>query len=146
MTTIREAKREDWPGIERVVRAAWHQDYTATGEVYLALEELDDKVDWLHDEFDAFGSRFLVADDGGRIVGLAITHGREGRVWLDDLFVEPAARRRGVARDLVKAAAPPDAEVLCEVNARNAPGLALFRELGFEKVVETVVLRRGPVG
>jgi GNAT superfamily N-acetyltransferase len=142
---IREARRDDWPAIERVVRAAWHDHYCTTGEVLLQVERLDDKVEWLREEFNAFGSRFIVADDGGRVVGVTIAHGDdEGRLWIDDLFVEPSSRRQGVARELVKRILPKDAETIAEVNAENAPALALFRELGFARSVETVVLKRPP--
>jgi GNAT superfamily N-acetyltransferase len=143
---IREATRDDWQAIERVARAAWHADYSTTAEVVLELERLDDKVAYMRDEFNAFGSRFVVATDGGRVVGALIAHAVEGRVWVDDLFVEPGARRQGIARELVKAVSPKDAEVCAEVNARNAPALALFRELGYEKAVETVVWKRPPQG
>lgn len=143
---IREARRNDWPEIERVVRAAWHDDYCTSAEVVLDIERLEEKLDWLKDEFNAFGSRFLVAEDGGRTVGLAIAHAREGRIWIDDLFVGPESRRQGIARELVKHCMVDDAEVRAEVNARNAPALALFKEIGFLASVETVVLKRPPKG
>jgi ribosomal protein S18 acetylase RimI-like enzyme len=142
--SIREANRDDWPAIERVLRAAWHDDYCTTGEVLLRVEDLEDKVDQLRDEYNAFGSRFIVADDGGRIVGAAVAHEETGRIWIDDLFVLPEARRQGVARELLKHVMANDTEAIAEVNANNAPALALFRELGFVKAVETIVLRRPP--
>jgi ribosomal protein S18 acetylase RimI-like enzyme len=143
---IREAARDDWPAIERLVSAAWHDDYCTSAEIYQDIERLEEKLDWLKDEFDSFGSRFFVAEDQGRLTGLVVGHAHGGRVWIDDLFVHPDARRQGVARALLERSTPRDAEVRCEVNARNAAGIALFREMGFEKIVETVVLRRPPQG
>ncbi len=143
---IRDANRDDWPGIERALRDAWHDRYCTTGEVLLAIESLEDKVEWLREEFNAFGSRFVVADDAGRIVGALVAHAESGRIWIDDIFVAPGARRQGVARALIERTLPRDAEAIAEVNALNDPALALFRELGFAKVVETVVLRRPPQG
>jgi ribosomal protein S18 acetylase RimI-like enzyme len=143
---IREARRDDWPALERVVRAAWHDDYCTTAEVVLDIEDLEDKLEYLREEFNSFGSRFLVAEDGGRVVGLAVAHAREGRIWIDDLFVGPEARRQGIARALVANCVVDDAEVRAEVNARNAPALALFREIGFAQSVETVLLKRPPKG
>ncbi|MGH3414351.1 MAG: GNAT family N-acetyltransferase [Marmoricola sp.] len=143
---IREPRRDEWPAIERLVRAAWHKDYSAVGEVVLGIEALDDKVAWLRDEWNAFGSRFVVADDSGAVVGLAIAHVAEGWVWIDDLFVLPDERRHGIARALLAQSAPADMEVCAEVNARNAGAIALFTRLDFERDVETIVFRRGPRG
>ena len=141
---IRDARRDDWPGIERLVRAAWHDEYATTTEVYFGLERLEEKLEALREEFDAMGSRFLVAIEGDRPIGAVLARLEPGRVWIDDLFVAPESRRKGVGRELVRAVSVPDLEVCCEVNRRNEAGLQLYRALGFEVAVETAVLRRPP--
>lgn len=88
------------------------------------------------------------ARGGERIVGYA--YGRlEGRDWNTlrdsaglgvDLYVLPAARRRGVGRALLEAlAAELEARgaprVVIHVAARNARALALFESLGFRRTV-----------
>jgi GNAT superfamily N-acetyltransferase len=61
---------------------------------------------------DAFGERppyeLWVADEGGRVVAYAVTFatystflGRRG-LWLEDLFVHPDARRRGIATAMLR--------------------------------------------
>ncbi len=163
---IRDAKRSDWPAIQALVRSAYHENYPATGEIYLGIEGLGEKIEALREEFDAIGSRFLVAfedlpprgegsrpeggevmGEGRRAIGAILVRLREpGRAWIDDLFVAPEARRKGIAAELVSAAVPPRAEVGCEVNCKNDASLELFQSLGFERVVETVVFRRRAQG
>lgn len=140
---IREARRSDWPAIEALVRAAYHPDYIATGEIYLGIEGLIEKLQALREEFDASGSRFLVCMEGERALGAILVRlPQPGRVWIDDIFVAPSARRKGIATELISCAVPPKAEVGCEVNRRNEASLGLFKKLGFERVVENAVFRR----
>ncbi len=142
---IREARRADWEAIDALVRAAFHEDYRTTSEALLGIETLEDKLRSLIEEFDASGSRFLVAteDRGGKVVGAVLARmPQPGRFWVEDIFVATGARRSGIATELISAATAPAADVYCEVNAKNAVALQTFKSLGFERVVETVVFRR----
>ena len=61
-----------------------------------------DSSDSLQEQLETFSETYLVAEDDGRIVGVALgTHdGRKG--WINRLAVDPAHRRRGVAEALVR--------------------------------------------
>lgn len=91
-------------------RADWDRLYAGYAEFYQVAQtaEMRDRVwGWLMD--DAHGSEGLVADRDGTIIGIA--HFRSyfrplaASVggFLDDLFVDPAARRSGAAEALIAA-------------------------------------------
>lgn len=81
--------------------------------------------------------RGLVAERGGEVVGLAHFHlqhvifALEPRVYLEDLYVAPAARRQGVGRALIEAVyAAADAagcpEVYWKAKISNARARSLY--------------------
>lgn len=94
-------------------RAEWGRLYAGYAAFYKVdqTEAMRDRVwHWLHDhQHEVEG--FVAQDDAGRLVGL--THFRPFARplsasiggFLDDLFVEPAARGSGAARALIEAVA-----------------------------------------
>jgi GNAT superfamily N-acetyltransferase len=95
-------------------------------------------VDCRH-EFLANGKYWIHAMSEGSVVGsIAIEqHGPEW-VWLNDLFVVPAFRRRGVARTLVQTAVLHARDAVqtcvgccCGVRKSNSPSQSLFESCGF---------------
>jgi GNAT superfamily N-acetyltransferase len=145
---IREAKRQDFEALEKLVRAVFHDEYATTTEWVFAIEGIEGKLRSIREEFDAIGSRFMVAEEGETLVGAILVRvpRSQDRVWVEDLFVLPDARRKGVATELIQAACPPESEICCEVNRKNAPAQETFKALGFEPVVETIVFRRRAPG
>ncbi|HVY60780.1 MAG TPA: GNAT family N-acetyltransferase [Planctomycetota bacterium] len=147
---IREARRQDFEALEALVRAVFHDEYATTTEWVFAIEGIEGKLRSIREEFDAIGSRFLLAEEapGGKLLGAVLVRipRNQDRVWVEDLFVLPDARRQGVATELIQAACPPEAEVCCEVNRKNAVAQETFKALGFEPVVETIVFRRRAPG
>lgn len=142
---IREARRADWPALEALVRGSFQPDHRTANEVYLGLDTLADKLRALVEEFDASGSTFLAAFEGETALGAILVRRRvPGEAWIDDLYLTPEGRKRGIGIELVSAAIPPDFLAGAEVNALNAANLDLFKQIGFQRVVETVVLRREP--
>jgi GNAT superfamily N-acetyltransferase len=79
----------------------------------------------------------LVAEDGGEVVGFALWFptfstflGRPG-IWLEDLFVQPVARRHGYGRALLEALrAKTDGRVEWSVLNWNEPAHAFYRQVG----------------
>jgi GNAT superfamily N-acetyltransferase len=94
---IRTAVAADLPALQQVYRAA-------------SLSNADDAPMLLaRPEFLTFtgegiaAGRTLVALGNGRVVGFAtVAAGQDDGPELEDLFVDPGWRRRGIARDLVR--------------------------------------------
>ena len=79
---------------------------------------------------------FLVAEEGGRIVGTAMGAWDGRRGWIYHLGVLPEHQRRGIGRMLVgeiekKMIAKGVPKVNAIIFSDNAASLALFRSLGF---------------
>ena len=86
----------------------------------------------------------LVAEIEGEAVGFAqlypmFSSVRTSRIWvLNDLYVEPGARRRGVARALLEAAAGHTRDdgavrIVLETGRDNAAARALYRAAGWQE-------------
>lgn len=87
--------------------------------------------------FDAF---WLASLDGSPVGCVGLRELAPGRVEVKHLYVEPAARRRGVAAALMTAfegeAARRGAEVVLETGTRQPEAIALYEARGYR--------RRGP--
>lgn len=89
----------------------------------------------------------FVAEADGQIVGTAFgSHdGRKG--WINRLAVDPAFRRQGSARTLIKHVEEALARdgliiVAALVEAPNEPSLELFRKLGYEERRDIIYFRK----
>jgi len=93
----------------------------------------------LREELARAWSRLRVARDGdGDILGYALWWHVVDELHLLNVAVLPELRRRGVGRALVEdllayGVAHAAARVFLEVRASNAPALALYERLGFER-------------
>jgi ribosomal protein S18 acetylase RimI-like enzyme len=131
---IRPARREDAAAMHRCLAALSAQDsapHRAVPEDYLR---------------HGFGPTRLfqavIAEDAGTMIGLAVffptfstQRGRPG-VYIQDLWLEPAARRRGLGRRLlaavrVQAAGWGADHVMLMVAGGNAAAQAFYEALGF---------------
>ena len=94
----------------------------------------------------------LLALDGGRPVGFALffhnysTFLAQRGVYLEDLFVEPAARGRGVGRLLLAAVARVAVERACgrlewAVLDWNEPAIGFYRRMGADLMAEWRICR-----
>jgi GNAT superfamily N-acetyltransferase len=137
MVAIRPAARADVPALLALIREL---------AVYERLEQHVDATEQLLAE-GLFGARpsaeALLAEADGEPVGYALwfatfsTFRARPGIWLEDLFVVPAQRRRGVGRALLARVAAIAVERGCgrlEWSALdwNEPALAFYRSLGAE--------------
>lgn len=99
MTTIRPVAADD--------RLEWEALYSAYADFYRVTQTPQMRAtvwDWLQGD-DIYG---LVAEQGGKLIGLAHYRGfarplsATRGMFLDDLFVDPAARGSGAAKLLLK--------------------------------------------
>ena len=145
-STVRPATPADADEIFRLIRAL--ADY----------EKLEHQVrgDAVRLRDHLFGARpyaeALVAADDGVIVGFALffhdysTFETAPGLWLEDLFVEPAHRRRGIGTALLRRVAALAAERGCArlewtVLEWNAPAIAFYERLGAEVLPDWRICR-----
>ena len=107
-----------------------------------ALEQACFSTPWtqrmLEDALFDTQASFIVAEDGeGHILGYAGLHVVLDEGYIDNVAVEPDARRHGVASALLdvfcRFGAAKLAFLTLEVRASNAPAIALYRKHGFEE-------------
>jgi len=98
-----------------------------------------DAAQFIRDGFGPFPwFECLVAERDARIVGYALTCRRyeaERRLWLADLYVDPVARRQGVARQLMVAVARHALTLGCraiywDLWRSNQLGRAFYEDVG----------------
>lgn len=108
-----------------------------------ALEKTCFSAPWseamLEEELFNSQASFLVAeDDEGHILGYAGLHVVADEGYIDNIAVEPDARRHGVASALLdvycRFGASNLAFLTLEVRASNAPAIRLYEKHGFQQV------------
>lgn len=143
---IRPAGPGDAAAVLRLIKAL--ADYEKLAHEVVATE--DDIRQTL------FGPRpaaeVLLAEEGGRPVGLALFFqnystflGRPG-IYLEDLFVEPACRGRGVGKALLQAVARLAVQRKCgrfewSVLDWNQPAIDFYRSLGAKPLSDWTIFR-----
>lgn len=142
---IRPAVREDIPLILTFIREL--ADYEKLLHEVVATPELLEE--WL---FRRETARVLIAEDGGEPVGFALyfhnfsTFLGRGGIYLEDLYVRPAARGKGIGKALLKALAK---IALSEGCGRlewwcldwNQPSIDFYRSMGAQPMDEWTVYR-----
>ena len=123
-----------------MIRLGTSADFPAAASVYrrASLSNAGDRGNLLaHPEYLILGPEGLaegrthVAEQDGSVVGFATWAGTAGTVELEDLFVDPAYRRRGIAAALV-------GRIAAILRARGAERLEVTANphaLGFYRVV-----------
>src|SRR6185312_3103427 len=147
---IRPARPADLPAVSRLAAELARLHHRYDPPRFLLVEPVEDGYQWFFSrEVKRKEAIILVAeDDAARIVGYA--YGTlEGRDWndlldacgkLNDLYVDPAARRHGTGRALVQAmfdglrarGAP---RVVLLSAWRNPDAHAFFEALGFRRTM-----------
>jgi ribosomal protein S18 acetylase RimI-like enzyme len=126
---IRPARAADLPAVSRLAAELVRLHHRYDPQRFLLVEPVEDGYQWFFTrEIKRKGALILVAEDqDARIVGYA--YGTlEGRNWndlldacgkLNDLYVDPTARRHGVGRALVT-------EMFAALKSRGAPRVVLL--------------------
>ncbi len=135
---VRPARPTDIPALMRLKRLLAH------GENSLHAVRATEG-DWLRDGFGAdAGFTAFVAEAGDTVIGMATCSQRAVTGWngpvvfLQDLFVEPAYRKHGIARALMARVASLARDVgspIIELTVhRDNPAQKFYRDNGFELV------------
>ena len=118
--------------------------FDAYRQFYGQASDMPRAREWLSDRMQAGESVVLLAEHDGRPSGFVqlypmFSSVRTARLWiLNDLFVASDARRGGVARALLDAAAQfarddGAAGLMLETGRDNAPARALYRAAGWQE-------------
>ena len=118
--------------------------FDAYRQFYAQASDLRRARDWLAGRMERGESIVLLAEDDAGAIGFTqlypmFSSVRTARLWiLNDLFVSPAARRRGVARALLDAAARTCREdgaagLMLETGRDNGAARALYRAAGWNE-------------
>jgi GNAT superfamily N-acetyltransferase len=144
--TLRRAVRADVPEILRLIKALAEYE-KLSGDVVATEAALAQTL---------FGDRpaaeVLLAEEGGRAVGFALffqnysTFLARPGIYLEDLFVEPALRGRGIGKALLQAVARLAVERGCgrfewAVLDWNAPAIGFYESLGARPMNDWTVMR-----
>jgi GNAT superfamily N-acetyltransferase len=144
--SLRRAVRADVPEILRLIRAL--AEYEKLSDEVVATEAALAET--------LFGTRsaaeLLLAEEGGRAVGFALffqnysTFLAKPGIYLEDLFVDPAARGKGLGKALLQAIAKIAVERGCgrfewSVLDWNEPAIGFYRSLGAKPMDEWTVMR-----
>ncbi|HEY7208530.1 MAG TPA: GNAT family N-acetyltransferase [Gaiellaceae bacterium] len=144
---IRQATADDLPLLKELWQE-FHREVPEPEYVHLDLDEELREIDKL---VGAGGA--LLAEDDGEPLGYALAELRHGNLgFLSDLYVRPQARRRGVAKELVRETVTRlldrgATHMQLEVLASNVPARTVYERWGFRTeeltlVSELAALRR----
>ena len=143
---IRPARPDDVPELLRLIHALAAYEHEPTA-VQTTDEDLRQAL-----FAPAPVAHALVADDGGRVVGMALwflafsTWTGRPTLYLEDLFVEPGRRGAGLGRALMAALAGQATELGCarmewSVLNWNEPAIGFYRSLGARPMQEWTTWR-----
>jgi len=124
---IRRAKRSELGAVARMAAALVREHHARDAQRFMLVEPVEEGYrNWLGREVARRGAVILVAEEDIDIVGYA--YGTlEARNWselldvcgkLNDLYVHPSARRRGIGRQLMES-------MLIELESLGAPRVVL---------------------
>jgi len=155
---VRPARSDDLPAVARLAAALVRMHHHLDPQRFMLIEPVEDGYQWFFTrELKRDAARILVAEEDSCIHGYAYAT-LEERDWndlldacgkLNDLYVDAAARRRGIARALVDATlawlrehrAP---RVVLLSAWQNPDAHAFFEAIGFRRTMVEMTAELGP--
>lgn len=142
MFFVRSASEADLPRVAALLSRSWHATYDALygAERVAEITASWHSVDALKRRLARPDSEFVVADDGGRIGGMAyaaMDKDESDVVHLHQLYVEPDLIGQGIGRDLfaeVETCFPAAKRMRLEVEPKNERAMRFYAGLGFHEV------------
>jgi len=121
---VREFREEDLHSILKIEEESFSDPWS--GRSFLKEAELP-------------FSRFLVAEEGGKVVGYLIAWVVGKTCDINKIAVLPSFRRRGVGKELLKKLLEVlkeegVEEIFLEVRESNVPAIKLYESLGFRRI------------
>ena len=114
------------------VRPMAAEDIPAVAALEAACFSLPWSEEGLQEELDNPFARFLVAVDGDTVVGYMGMHVIAGEGAVTNVAVDPARRRKGIARTLIRHSAADDLfRITLEVRESNTAARTLYEQEGF---------------
>ena len=133
-------------------RGAWSQEAQALAEVHATAFDHAWSAAEIAQLLDGAGGFALLIEDGEAAVAFILCRAIAGEAEILTLAVAPSARRRGLARALVDAAAGAARmagaqSLFLEVADDNAPAIGLYPAAGFDQAgLRRGYYHRGPAG
>jgi GNAT superfamily N-acetyltransferase len=146
---IRRATEADLPDILSMIRGLAEYEKAAPGAVTVTEAQLRESLFGQHP-----GAEVLIASSGGAVAGFAVFfhnfstwHGRRG-IYLEDLFVWPEMRGRGIGKALLRELSRIAVERGCPrvewlVIDWNQPAIDFYKSLGAVALGEWTTFRLG---
>jgi ribosomal protein S18 acetylase RimI-like enzyme len=118
----------------------------AYADYFIPLHVDADQLGRMDVIYDVDPDASVVAESHGRLVGMALLSRRGQRGWVSAVGTVPAARRQGVAREMMhgliaNARRLGLRELVLEVITENTKAHHLYRDLGFQDVRELLTWR-----
>lgn len=154
---IRAVRQKDLPAVSALAAGLVRLHHRWDARRFMLIEPVEQGYgSWLASQLEEPGTVLLVAEAGGAIAGY-LYGGLEERDWMllrdacgmiHDVYVDPAFRRRGIARRLMGAGiaalhAKGAPRVGLNTATQNVEGQALFRSLGFRATLVEMMRERG---
>ncbi len=134
---VRAARISDLPAVHDLLVETWAAAYSGFVSVEIRADTAArwHSVERLEAQLSRVGGAFLVAEDGGHIVGhIAGRRLEDGVVFLERLYVRPGAQSAGIGSALFEALLrmlPDTHGMRLEVFSENPRAIEFYRRLGF---------------